>query len=247
MIRAIIIDDEEDAREVLSIDLQKFCPEVEVIACCATPELGLEKINALGPSLVFLDVQMPTMSGFDLLDKISDINFDVIFVTAFDRYAVKAIRFSALDYLLKPVEVDDLVSAVERVKQKQKSNSVHYRSLLSNIKFGKEKLTRLAIPSDNEIVVQKLDDIVYCEADGSYTVLHLTENKKIMVSKNLKEFEKMLPETDFCRIHHSTIVNIGHVDKYIKGDGGYVMITGGGHLNVSRRKKDGFIKLLYKI
>ncbi|WP_273567928.1 LytR/AlgR family response regulator transcription factor [Maribacter halichondriae] len=247
MIRAIIIDDEEDAREVLSLTLQKFCPEIEVIALCGSPEEGLDKINNLGPSLVFLDVQMPNMSGFDLLEKVTDINFDVIFVTAFNRYAIKAIRFSALDYLLKPIEVDDLVSAVERVKEKQKSNSVHYRSLLNNIKYGNEKLTRLAIPSDNEIVVQKLDDIVYCEADGSYTILHLVNNKKIMVSKILKEFEMMLPESDFCRIHHSTIVNIDHVIKYIKGEGGYVMVTGGGHLDVSRRKKEGFIKLLHKI
>lgn len=247
MIRAIIIDDEEDAREVLSITLQKFCPDIEVIALCGSPEEGLDKINNLGPSLVFLDVQMPNMSGFDLLEKVTDINFDVIFVTAFNRYAIKAIRFSALDYLLKPIEVDDLVSAVERVKEKQKSNSVHYRSLLNNIRYGNEKLTRLAIPSDNEIVVQKLGDIVYCEADGSYTILHLANNKKIMVTKILKEFEMMLPETDFCRIHHSTIVNIGHVIKYIKGEGGYVMVTGGGHLDVSRRKKEGFIKLLYKI
>lgn len=237
MIRAIIIDDEEDAREVLALSLRKFCTDVEIIAMCPSPEDGLEKINALGPSLVFLDVQMPNMSGFDLLEKVTDINFDVIFVTAFNRYAIKAIRFSALDYLLKPIEVDDLVSAVERVKEKQKSNSVHYRSLLNNIKYGNEKLTRLAIPSDNEIVVQKLDDIVYCEADGSYTILHLVNNKKIMVSKILKEFEMMLPESDFYRIHHSTIVNIGHVIKYIKGEGGYVMVTGGGHLDVSAEKR----------
>ncbi len=247
MVRAIIIDDEEDAREVLSLSLKKFCPDVEVVAMCPSPEDGLEKISTLAPSLVFLDVQMPNMSGFDLLAKVSDINFEIIFVTAFDRYAIKAIRFSALDYLLKPIEVDELVSAIERVKQKQKSTSVHYRSLLNNIKYGDEKLTRLAIPSDNEIILQKLEEIVYCEADGSYTVLHLSGNKIITVSKNLKEFANMLPESDFCRIHHSTIVNMAHVIKYIKGKGGYVIITGGDHLNVSHRKKEGFIKLLQKI
>ncbi len=247
MVRAIIIDDEEDAREVLSLALKKFCSDIEILALCESPEEGLEKINTLGPSLVFLDVQMPNMSGFDLLEKVVDINFEVIFVTAFNRYAIKAIRFSALDYLLKPIEIDELVRAVEKVKQKQRSNTVHYRSLLNNIKYGVEKLSRLAIPSDNEIIIQKLEDIVYCEADGSYTTLHLSGGKKITVSKILKEFENMLPESDFCRIHHSTIVNMSHVTKYIKGEGGYVMVTGGDHLDVSRRKKDSFIKLLHKM
>ena len=247
MVRAIIIDDEEDAREVLSLALKKFCPDIEVLALCESPEEGLEKINALGPSLVFLDVQMPNMSGFDLLEKVVDINFEVIFVTAFNRYAIKAIRFSALDYLLKPIEVDELVRAVEKVKQKQQSNTVHYRSLLNNIKYSTEKLSRLAIPSDNEIIIQKLEDIVYCEADGSYTTLHLSGGKRITVSKILKEFENMLPTTDFCRIHHSTIVNMAHITKYIKGEGGYVIVSGGNHLDVSRRKKDSFIKLLHKM
>ena len=187
------------------------------------------------------------MSGFDLLEKVSDINFEVIFVTAFDRYAIKAIKFSALDYLLKPIDVDNLVSAVEKVKEKQKGNMAHYRSLLSNIKYGQEKLKRLAIPFDNEIILQKLEDIIYCAADGSYTVLHLLGNKKITVSKNIKEFENILPENDFCRIHHATLVNMNHVVKYIKGEGGYVMVTEGDHLDVSRRKKEAFLKLLQKV
>ena len=123
----------------------------------------------------------------------------------------------------------------------------HYRSLLSNIKYGQEKLKRLAIPFDNEIILQKLEDIIYCAADGSYTVLHLLGNKKITVSKNIKEFENILPENDFCRIHHATLVNMNHVVKYIKGEGGYVMVTEGDHLDVSRRKKEAFLKLLQKV
>ncbi|MDB4292138.1 LytTR family DNA-binding domain-containing protein [Maribacter sp.] len=247
MIRALIIDDEEDAREVLSLALAKFCPEIEILALCESPEEGLEQINLLAPSLIFLDVQMPNMSGFDLLEKVSDINFDVIFVTAFDKYAIKAIKFSAMDYLLKPIDVDDLVSAVSKVTRKQKNNTASYRSLLKNVNYGAEKLKRLAIPSDNEIILQKLEDIVYCAADGSYTILHLIENKKITVSKNIKEFENILPETDFCRIHHATLVNLNHVVKYIRGEGGYILVTGGHHLDVSRRKKDAFLKSLQKV
>ncbi len=249
MIRALIIDDEEDAREGLKLALAKFCPEVEIMALCDGPVAGLEKIVELGPDLVFLDVQMPHMSGFDMLEKIGEINFEVIFVTAFDRYAIKAIRFSALDYLLKPVDVDDMVTAVEKVKVKmaQKPDAGSYHSLIKNVRFNRESFTRLAIPTGNEIVVKELKDIVFFQADGSYTILHLVDSKTLTVAKVLKEFEAMLPAEQFCRIHHSTLVNMRHVTKYIKGEGGYVMVTGGVHLDVSRRKKEQFLQLLHKI
>lgn len=247
MIRAIIIDDEQDARDGLKLIVEKFCPEVAIIALCESPEIGIEKIQKLQPNLVFLDIQMPQLSGFDLLEKIEIINFEVIFVTAYDKYAIKAIKFSALDYLLKPVEVDDLVRAVQRVKDKQHNKTSHFKSLLNNVKQNSQKIDRLAIPSNNEIILQKVADIVYCEADSNYTILHLADDKKITVSKTLKEFENILPETDFCRIHHATLVNLNHVTKYVKGDGGYVLVTGRRHLDVSRRKKDTFIQALNKL
>jgi two-component system LytT family response regulator len=246
MIRALIIDDEAKARQGLRLELERYCPEVEVLALCESPEVGLEKINELHPDLIFLDVQMPKMTGFDLLEKLPEIHFEVIFVTAYDRYAIKAIKFSALDYLLKPIDVDELVTSVEKISKKQRNKSVQYQSLLNNVKSGSEKLKRLAIPSDNEIILQKIKDIVYCEADSSYTTLHLADNKKITVAKTLKEFENILPETDFCRIHHSTLVNMAHVVKYIKGEGGYIIISNDKHLNVSRRKKDSFLQRLYQ-
>lgn len=244
MIKAIIIDDEVKARQGLRLVLEKYCPEIEILALCESPEVGLKKITALQPDLVFLDVQMPNMSGFDLLEKVDTINFDVIFVTAYDKYAIKAIKFSALDYLLKPIDVDELTNAVKKVLKKQKYRTVKYQSLLNNVKANTKKLTRLAIPSDNEIIMQPIKDIIYCEADSSYTTLHLTDNKRITVAKTLKEFDSILPDTDFCRIHHSTLVNINHVIKYIKGDGGYIIVSNNKHLNVSRRKKDYFIQLL---
>jgi len=247
MIRAIIIDDEQDARDGLQLIVEKFCPEVSIIASCESPEIGLGKINELRPNLVFLDVQMPRLTGFDLLEQIEVINFEVIFVTAFDKYAIKAIKFSALDYLLKPVEVDELVSAVQKIKAKENNKTTHFKSLLNNVKQNAQKLERLAIPSDNEIIIQKIADIVYCEADSNYTILHLVDDKKITVSKTLKEFENILPETDFCRIHHATLVNLSHITKYVKGEGGYVLVTGRRHLDVSRRKKDSFIKALNKL
>ena len=245
-IRTIIIDDEEDGREALRLAIEQFCPQVQLVALCGSPQEGLSKIQELDPDLVFLDVQMPKMSGFDLLEKLGQINFEVIFVTAFDKYAIKAIRFSALDYLLKPVDIDELVSAVERVNQRSTS-AIHYQSLFTNVKSPHEELTRLAIPSENEIFFENLQDIIYCQADGSYTVLHLVADKKITVSKTLKEFENILPDQKFCRIHHSTLVNMDHVVKYIRGEGGYVMVTGNQHLDVSRRKKESFMQLLNKI
>lgn len=247
MIKALIIDDEQDAREGLNLVIEKFCPEVQVIGLCESPEIGIKKINELQPQLVFLDVQMPRLSGFDLLEELDIINFEVIFVTAFDKYAIKAIKFSALDYLLKPIEVDELVTAVQRIKEQQRTKTTYFKSLLSNVKQGSEKLERLAIPSDNEIILQKIADIVYCEADSNYTILHLASDKKITVSKTLKEFENILPESDFCRIHHATLVNLSHVSKYVKGEGGYVLVTGRRHLDVSRRKKDNFLQALNKI
>ncbi len=247
MIRALIIDDESRARQGLRLVLEKYCPKVEVLALCESPEVGLEKIESLKPELIFLDVQMPKMSGFDLLERVPEINFEVVFVTAFDRYAIKAIKFSALDYLLKPINIDELVTAVNKISKKRQDKSLLYTSLFNNVRPGMEKLKRLAIPSDNEIIMQPIDDIIYCEADSSYTTLYLVNNKKITVSKTLKEFENILPETDFCRIHHSTLVNMGHVAKYIKGEGGYVIISNDIHLNVSRRKKDNFLQQLNRV
>ncbi len=246
MIKAILIDDEAKARQGLRLVLEKYCPEVEVLALCESPEIGLEKIAALQPDLVFLDVQMPKMSGFDVLEKVRDINFEVIFVTAYDRYAIKAIKFSALDYLLKPVDVDELVAAVNKISSKQHDKSLQYTSLFNNVKSDSEKLKRLAIPSDNEIIMQPIADIIYCEAASSYTTLYLTNKKKITVAKTLKEFENILPESDFCRIHHGTLVNLAHVVKYVKGEGGYVIISNDRHLNVSRRKKERFLQQLYQ-
>ena len=247
MIRSIIIDDEQSAREGLRIILKKYCPDIDIVASCEKPEIGLEKVKELKPDLVFLDVQMPRLSGFDLLEKIGEINFEVIFITSYDKYAIKAIKFSALDYLLKPIDIDDLVQAVEKINEKQHKEVANYKSLLANMKNRSEKLTRLAIPTENEIVMQDLKDIIYCLADGSYCTIYLVDDKKITVSKMLKDFENILPENDFCRIHHSSLVNMAHVVKYVRGEGGYVVMTGGVHLDVSRRKKEGFIQLLNKV
>ena len=247
MIKALIIDDEEDARQMLNLALQRYCSNVKVLALCESAHEGLDKIETLRPNLVFLDVQMPVMSGFDMLEKVPNPDFEVIFVTAYNQYAIKAIKFSALDYLLKPIDVEELVCAVKRVAEKTNQKVAPYHSLLTNMHLSPKKLKRLAIPIDYGLVMQEVDDIIYCEADGSYTTLFLSNGNQLVVSKNIKEFENMLVENAFCRIHHSFLVNTAHIKKYVRGEGGYVVVTGEKHLNVSRRKKDSLLQFLQRL
>ena len=249
MINAIIIDDEADAREALKMAIVKFCPDVDVKASYGIPEEGIAGLRQLQPDLVFLDVQMPHLSGFDVLQRLWPPSFDVIFVSAYDQYAIKAIRFSAIDYLLKPVDVDDLLAAIKRVRERisQKSKLFQYESVLHNIRNGPEKIQRIAVPSAEGIDFFNVDDIVYCIAEGSYTTVVLRGKQNKLVSKNLKDFETLLSDSGFCRVHHSYLINLAHVQKYIKGEGGYVQLTDGHTVDISRRKKEEFLSLLNKI
>lgn len=246
MIRSIIIDDELKAREGLQLTLQKFCPRIEVVASCATPAEGKNSILAFKPDLVFLDVQMPHQSGFNLLEELDHFDFEVIFVTAHDRYAIKAIKFSALDYLLKPLDIDELQKAVNKAAERigNKSSRNNYSSLLKNIKYPSHNIEKLAIPTLEGIMFEAVNDIVYCEADRNYTSLIMIDNRKIIVSKHLKDFENMLSDCGFFRIHHAYLINLKYVKKYIKGEGGYVILEGNHHLDVSKRKKEGFLQML---
>ncbi len=246
MITAIIIDDEQDGRETIQMTLEKYCPEVAISGIYATPAEGIAGIRQHKPSLVFLDIQMPEMSGFDVLQQLSPVTFEVIFVSAYDRYAIKAIKFSALDYLLKPIDVDDLVHAVKKVKDRlyTEKNIYQYQSVVNNIQLKSGKIEKIAIPSLTGIDFFDTADIIYCRADGSYTTLFLKDKPNCLVSKNLKDFETLLSESGFCRVHHSFLINLQHVQKYIKGEGGYVILTGNHHVDISRRKKDEFLAML---
>lgn len=249
MIRSIIIDDEADAREALKLTIEKYCPGVEILSSCSSPEEGLKTIQNYQPDLVFLDVQMPNQSGFDLLEQIADMNFAVIFVTAYNHYAIKAIKFSALDYLLKPVDPDDLVSAVQRVEkwQNMSNQTYRYKSLLRNIQHESRNIERLAIPTHDGMVFFETANIICCRADGNYTALYLTGNNHMLVSKPLTDFDQMLSDSGFFRIHHSALINMKHIQKYVKGDGGYVVLSENHHVDVSRRKKEAFLQQLNKI
>lgn len=248
-IRSIIIDDEADGRDALRIALEKYFPELRIEGSYASPEEALTAIREQNPDLVFLDIQMPQMSGFDLLRKIDPLTFEVIFVTAYDQYAIKAIRFSALDYLLKPVDLDDLRSAIEKAKARiQSKNSSHkYLEVLHNAQHKAGKVERVAVHTLDGIDFFNTDDIIYCKAEGSYTALCMRGKQSHLVSRNLKEFEDLLQHSGFCRVHHSYLVNLQHVHRYVKGEGGYVILTDSHHVDVSRRKKEEFVKLLERI
>ncbi|RCR67742.1 LytR/AlgR family response regulator transcription factor [Larkinella punicea] len=246
MIKAIVVDDEADGRAAIAMALARYCPEVFIAESCETPEAGVRAIHAHKPDLVFLDIQMPRMSGFDVLQKLSPITFEVVFVSAYDRYAIQAIKFSALDYLLKPLDVDELIQAVRKVEERLrlKNNPFGYQSVLHNLQFRDGKIKRLAVPALDGISFFDTDSIIFCRADGSYTTLYMRNKQQVVVAKKLKDFETLLAESDFCRVHHSALINVRHVQKYVKGEGGYVILSEGHHIDVSRRKKEDFLRLM---
>ncbi|WP_276374589.1 LytTR family DNA-binding domain-containing protein [Chryseolinea sp. H1M3-3] len=247
MINAILIDDEKDGLEDLKEAIEKYCPEISVSCACSNPLEGLEAIKQSKPDLVFLDVQMPGMSGFELLEKLSSVSFDVIFVSAFDRYAIKAIKFSALDYLLKPVDVDELVRAITRVKERKSQNNFSVQSALHNAQHKSGSIDRVAVPSAEGIDFFDVRDIVFCKADSCYTMIYLTNRKTKLVTRVLKDFEDLLSESGFCRVHNSFLINLRHVKRYVRGEGGYVILTDDHHVDISRRRKDEFLSLLNRL
>lgn len=246
MLSAIIIDDETSSRNALRKKISNHCPGVTIIAECENGEEGIENIETKKPDIIFLDVEMPRINGFTMLQQLKNKNFEVIFVTAYDHYAIKAIRFSALDYLIKPVEIDDLKNAVSRAIEKRnvvKSNA-QIELLLENIAHEKVKFRRIAIPTTQGLQFIKIDDIIYLEASVNYTKFHLCNNIQYIVSKTLKDFEDILPFDVFIRIHNSYIISKNYVEKYIRGEGGQVVLSNGSVLDISKRKKAEFLKAI---
>ena len=246
MLTAIIIDDETNSRNALRQKITKHCNNIMIIADCENGEEGIEKIETQKPDIIFLDIEMPRMNGFTMLQQIKNKNFEVIFITAYDHYAIKAIKFSALDYLLKPVEVEDLKAAVEKVTQKRKQVDGNKRVELLVQNFLEEKTAhqRIAISSMEGLQFVTTDDIIYLEANSNYTSFYLADNRKITATKTLKDFEEILPASMFIRIHHSYLINKNGIEKYIKGEGGQVVMKNGVTLDVARRKKEEFMKAI---
>ena len=247
MIKAIIVDDELGARESLSKMIEKNCKQLEIIAKADSMLAAFEAITNKQPDLVFLDIEMPNGNAFDLLEKFKEINFNIIFTTAYDHYAIKAIKFSALDYILKPIDPEELVEAVKRFEKKQTDQpnvlDKQFKTLLSNVR-PENKLKKVGIPDGDGLIFINLSDIIRCESDGNYTFFILTNGKKIIASRTLGEYEQMFAEDNFFRIHRSHLVNLQHVKKYIKGEGGYVIMSDDSQVEVSRRNKNEFLEKL---
>ena len=243
---AVIIDDESSSRSALRAKLSEHCPEIAVVAEGGDGEEGMKIIAEYQPDIVFLDIEMPRVNGFTMLQRIAHRDFEVIFVTAYDHYAIKAIKFSALDYLVKPVEVEDLKAAVSKAIQKntQDKDNRRLELLLQNLRTDKDQRQRMAIPSMDGLQFIRIDDIIYLEAYSNYTVLYLISGSKLTVSKTMKEFEDLLPAASFVRIHHSYIINCNAVERYIKGEGGQVVMKNTAVLDVSKRKKSEFLKAM---
>lgn len=246
MIKAIIVDDEEKSRVTLKNLVTLYCPDVLVLELCDSVNSALLAIDKEMPDLVFLDIEMPFHNGFTLLEKINKPTFEVIFTTAYDHYAIKAIKFSAMDYLLKPVDCDELKTAVNKIELKNadsKKTLPDFELLLSNLKI-KGNNAKIAVPTFEGLQMVSINEIIKCTADESYTHITLTNNTKITVSRILKEYEELLSDFNFLRVHNSCLINLAHVSKYIKGDGGYVVMTDGSSVEVSRRKKNELISKL---
>jgi two-component system LytT family response regulator len=247
MIKAIIIDDEKFCIEVLEELVKENCPGVEIVATCKGGESGLQAIRKYKPDLIFVDIEMPKMSGFEMLEVINPIEFAVIFTTAYDNYAIRAFKYSAMDYLLKPIDGGDLKLAVAKYQfpRGQHNFSAQIELLKENIRqLNPANIQRIAIPTLEGIIMQPIHDIIYCEASSSYTILHLKEKEKIVSAKTLKDYEEMLEDHNFFRIHHSHLINLNYVEKYIKGDGAYVVMTDKTSISISRSKKEAFVARL---
>jgi two-component system LytT family response regulator len=245
MITATIVDDEPYCCEALATLLERYCPDVKILDICYSAAAALQSIHDHKPQILFLDIEMPHMNGFELLQKIPEINFELIFTTSYDQYAIKAIRFSALDYLLKPVDREELQKAVQKVVQRTlHPHHEQIEILLQKLSHPTIPINKIAIPTMEGLQMLFVENIISCSSDSNYTVLHLRNKQKIIASRTLKEIEEMLEDYSFARVHHSYLVNLNEVEKYIKGEGGYLIMSDGSSVDVSRSRKEMLLKKL---
>ena len=244
MIKAILVDDDESNLSSLTEKLNRHCPQVDIIGKFNNSKAAKEIIEHLKPDLVFLDIEMPMMNGFVLLQQLAYRDFELIFVTAYDHYAIKAIKFSALDYLVKPVEADELKAAVLRAGENRHLHSSKLQLELLLEQLHKRHPKRIGIPTAEGLQFINIQDIVYLEGSNNYTNIYEYSNQKTLVCRTLKDFEEMLPENSFLRIHHSHIINKNYVEKYIRGEGGQAVMKNGVVLDIAKRKKSEFLQAI---
>ena len=239
MIKAIIIDDELHSCDALKMLLDKCCLQIQVTAICHSGAEGINKINDLKPDLIFLDIEMPYMNGFQMLEQLPTINFEIIFTTSYDQYAITAFKFSALDYLLKPVDREELEKSVQKVSKKiNPVISQQFEILLQKINQPSIPVNRIALPTMQGLEFVPVESIVSCSSNNNYTEFLLIGKKKLLVSRTLKEVEDMLADHPFLRVHNSHIVNLNAITRYVKGEGGYLLLADGSTVDVSRSRKE---------
>jgi len=248
MIQAIIIDDEQISLKALGEKIKVYCQKVQVLGLFSKAEDAIEKMDELKPDVVFLDIEMPKMNGFSFLKNLHPVQFEVIFTTAYSEYAIEALRISALDFLTKPIDAKELVSAVERLKSRLDNKSFHNKTFDQQLQIFLQymhpaaQLGKIALPVLNGLEMVNADDIIKIKGENVYSVFHLTNGKKLVASLTLKEVEAMLQRQDFFRVHKSFIVNLKYITRYIKGEGGTVILTDGSEVEISRRNKLDFLK-----
>src|SRR5215510_605202 len=243
MIRCVLIDDESNSLEMMEWLLKTYCPQVQIEAMCNSASKGIEAINKHKPDVVFLDIEMPHMNGFDMLEQFDKLTFDVVFCTAYDQFAIKAFKYSALNYLLKPVDPEDLKETIRRIEERQTTPSREQVELLfQNIKqVSRSSTQRIALTTGDGMIFVPTQDILYCQAESNYTSVVLTGGRKILVSKVLKEIDETLSGPDFFRIHNSYLINLNHIKKYVRGEGGYIVMDDGASISISRSKRQEFM------
>jgi two-component system LytT family response regulator len=246
MIKAVLIDDEEHCLDTLHLMLRDYCPEVLVLSKCQSAKEALQAIESQKPDLLFLDIEMPGMSGFELLKHYAAPPFAVIFTTSYDQYALKAIRFSALDYLLKPIDTDELQQAVQKAARHQGGAiAKQFELLAERLQHPKAIIPKIVLPTMEGLQLVPVETIITCESQSNYTVVHLKGRSKIIISRTLKDIEELLSEYYFLRVHHSYLVNQNEITRYVKGEGGYLVMSDGSHIDVSRSKKEFLLRKLY--
>ena len=248
MIRCVLIDDESNSLEMMEWLLKTYCPQVKIEAMCNAASSGIEAINKYKPDLVFLDIEMPHMNGFDMLEQFDKLFFDVVFCTAYDQFAIRAFKYSALNYLLKPIDPEDLKDTIRRIEEKKTTPSKEQIELLfQNIKQTiKPTAQRIALTTGDGMIFVPTSDIIYCQAESNYTSVVLAGGKKIVVSKVLKDIDEALNGPDFFRVHNSYLINLNQISKFVRGDGGYVVMADGATVSISRSRRQEFMELFEK-
>ena len=244
--RAVIIDDEKQARNALASDIRVFCPEIVIVAEADSVKSGIKTITEQKPDLVFLDVEMTDGTGFDILEMLKPIDFHVVFTTAYDTHAVKAFKFSAVDYLLKPIDLEELIAAVKKIStiSNHKALQMSLTALIENTKHAPKELQKIVINSSDGHYIFSVHEIIRFEADRNYTKVIIENEKPLLVAKTLKHFEDLLKGQKFERVHQSHIVNVRNIKKYISKDGGYVVMSNSDNVPVAQRKKTELLELL---